>query len=340
MEPERKRAVANHRKIECLLLAGVFFAYGYFHQGGGWAENARFAMVRAMVEEGHYWVDDYLIYARAAKPMGEDLLVRVPVTNATFALGGRTIALTWPDADGREKLINDRLDPRTRRVSLEAVAVDSDLGYAGGHLYPNKAPGTSLLAALPYFFIYHAERLLGVNPDDWWTVTVNAWLTTILSVGLLSAFGSVLVFRLACWFSGDQSYPSLLTAVAFGLGTMFFPLATLLQDQNIAGVLLVASFCLWRRAKQERPAVGPSGDRRRQRGLDDGAEWILRRLRRDHQLRAGGIRDCCGRCPGVAEKARTRRLEMVCPGGSGSLVGDLPLQRRLLWFAVYNELPV
>ena len=88
---------AARRKIEWLLFAAAFFAYGYFHQGGGWAQNARFAMVRAIVEENHYWIDNFLIYFRVGTAEDDTVLARVPVRDATFKIGGATYALTWTD---------------------------------------------------------------------------------------------------------------------------------------------------------------------------------------------------------------------------------------------------
>lgn len=110
---------AARRKIECLLFAAAFFAYGYFHQGGGWAQNARFAMVRALVEQCTYSIDHYLIYMPAETVGGEKLMVRVPVSDATFELGGRTYALMSHDAAGREALINSRQNRgRYRQISI------------------------------------------------------------------------------------------------------------------------------------------------------------------------------------------------------------------------------
>jgi hypothetical protein len=40
------------QRIELLLFVACLFAFAYFHQGGGWNQNARFAEVRAMAEEG------------------------------------------------------------------------------------------------------------------------------------------------------------------------------------------------------------------------------------------------------------------------------------------------
>ena len=46
-----KTSVTEHR-IQWLLFTTAFIAFAYFHQGGGWNQNVRFAMVRAIVEEG------------------------------------------------------------------------------------------------------------------------------------------------------------------------------------------------------------------------------------------------------------------------------------------------
>jgi hypothetical protein len=111
-----------------------------------------------------------------------------------------------------------------------------------GHFHPNKPPGTSLIALPAYFVIYNVERALGMNPDQWWTMTVNAWLTTIFSVGIMSAVGCLLFFRLARKFAGDQTMPALWATIALAFGTTFFPFATILFDHALTASLLLASF--------------------------------------------------------------------------------------------------
>ncbi len=95
----------NERWISWLLLAITFISFAYFHQGGGWNQNARFAMVRAMVEEGKLSIDSYLIYAGAGSDKGTRL-VRIPVRNAEFSLGGKDYAFQWKDTDGRSIPLN------------------------------------------------------------------------------------------------------------------------------------------------------------------------------------------------------------------------------------------
>ena len=40
------------------LAAGLFVSYAYFYQAGGWNQNSRFALVRAIVEHGTVQVDE------------------------------------------------------------------------------------------------------------------------------------------------------------------------------------------------------------------------------------------------------------------------------------------
>ena len=56
-------------RIQWALFAATFVSFAWFHPGGGWNQNARFAMVRAIVEGGTVAIDDYLVY-RPAPPGG------------------------------------------------------------------------------------------------------------------------------------------------------------------------------------------------------------------------------------------------------------------------------
>jgi hypothetical protein len=316
---------AYKRQIQWLLFAVTFVAFAYFHQGGGWNQNGRFAMVRAMVEEGKFWIDSYLIYGSAKTAKGADL-VRVPIRDCEFQFEGKSYTFWWADAYGRPAPINKSLDgvvlgvntaakeldvqvgtdakitfsvandtaitkngapaklgslavkdfvridfgtdakarivasriaaseKGTARdltfVELGQVACTGDVAFDRGHFHPNKAPGTSFIAVPAYFVIYHFERLFGISPDEWWTLTRNAWLTSVFSVGLLSALGCVVFYRLALKLSGGRTLASLLTALTFAFGTMFLPFATMLFEHNIIAVALVASFYFLYRVRE------------------------------------------------------------------------------------------
>ncbi|MCE9609462.1 MAG: hypothetical protein K8R23_04485 [Chthoniobacter sp.] len=239
---------------ELLLFLLTFCGFAYFNQGGGWNQNSRFAEVRAIVEQGRFAIDDFFVYQRDP---ARDELVRVPTDHAEYDFEGQRHALCWVDGEWKFYPISGR--PTAEGTVEEAMHMRSasgDVAYVPqtGHFHPNKPPGTSLLAVPAYFAIFHFERACGINPDHWWTLNVNAWLTTILSVGLISALGSVIFFRLACDFAGDEKMPALLATLALAFGTTFFPFGTILFDHNLTAVLLLASF-YWLREKTAHPVL-------------------------------------------------------------------------------------
>jgi len=47
------------RRRACLIAAVLFVSYAYFYQGGGWNQNSRFDLIRAIVEEHTLIIDSY-----------------------------------------------------------------------------------------------------------------------------------------------------------------------------------------------------------------------------------------------------------------------------------------
>lgn len=235
------------QRIELLLFSACFLAFAYFNQGGGWNQNARFAEVRAMAEQGRFAIDDYLVYKRDTTGEG---LVRLPVRDATYTSGGEQYRLCWVDMVWNLYPVGDHPLPEgVKKAPMVEEVCSGDIAYVSstGHFHPNKPPGTSLIALPGYFLLLQVERLLGIDPDNWWVLTLNAWLTSVCSVGVLSALGCVLFFRLALAFSGGAMLPALLTTLAFAFGTTFFPFGTIMFDHNLTAALLIAAFyCLWR----------------------------------------------------------------------------------------------
>lgn len=232
---------------ELLLFIACVFAFAYFNQGGGWNQNARFAEVRAIVEEGRFAIDNFLVYRRNAE--GNDL-VRIPVENAEYTLEGQRYRLSWVDMEWNLYPVGDHpLGADVEKAPMVELCASGDIGYvpATGHFHPNKPPGTSLLAVPSYFVLYHLERLLGINPDHWWAMNLNVWLCTVCSVGLLSGLGCVLFYRIARDLAGGSPFPATMATLSFAFGTTFFPFGTILFDHNLTAALLIAAFYfLWR----------------------------------------------------------------------------------------------
>ena len=228
------------------MFVGALLAFAYFHQGGGWGQNARFALVRSIVEEGRFAIDSYLVYRGSRGPGDSARLLRLPVRNGEFSFDGKVYAVGWRDAEGQLIPVASSVTAGATVVPIDTVAASEDVSFHGGHFHPNKAPGTSFLAVPGYFAIYWLERLAGNDPDDWWRLTVNAWLTSVLSVGVLSAFGCVLFLRLSGMVWEAQLVPALLTTFVFAYGTMFLPYATMLSEHDVVAVAFIASvYFLW-----------------------------------------------------------------------------------------------
>jgi hypothetical protein len=221
------------RRLETLIFAAAFLAYAWFHQGGGWSQNGRYAMVRAIVEKRAVAIDDFLIY-RASALQGR--LERAKVSNGSFERDGLRIALAWE----RGLRVTGESEPDPASVPVRVVAVSGDLVFARGRFHPNKAPGTAFLAVPAYAGMYAVERAFGIDPDTPKALAVGAWLTGVFSVGLLSALAVVAFHRL----SG-----SLLATAAFAFGTMYFPYATMLFEHDVVAACLVLALYAIGRAR-------------------------------------------------------------------------------------------
>lgn len=115
----------------------------------------------------------------------------------------------------------------------------ADIVKVDDHWYPNKAPGTSFLA-LPAWIL--ASALLSpLELKEELFEHLVCYLTALLTSGLLSAVATVLIFFLIRRMFGDPMLAALL-AVAYGLGTIAFPFATMFFSHQIAGALLVVGF--------------------------------------------------------------------------------------------------
>jgi len=253
--PSDERLGANRRRIERLLFVAAWLAYGFFHQGGGWNQNSRFAMVRAVVEQGRFNVDDYIFYSGVDTESGAIKLQRTSIVDAAFTLGGTEFVLAWPPRNGEVVPMRDNVFG-AQPAPIDRFAATGDLAYARGRFHPNKAPGVALLAVPGYFLVYWVERAVGIDPDALRVLTINAWLTTLLSVGLVSALGCVLMFRLALLLWPQNVWAAAATAVAFGFGTGFFPYATMMFGHNVVAVGLCASLYFLLSAEKATTANG------------------------------------------------------------------------------------
>ncbi len=246
---------ARPARIEALLFAIALLAFAYFHQGGGWSQNARFAMIRAMVESGSLAIDPYLIYRASPAEGSPAHFARIPIHSGEVAIDGTAYALVWGQAPGGARRVDGEPSGSQPTIVVSDSAASGDLAFADGHFYPNKAPGAAFLAVPSYLVLFHLEKLLGADPDAFRTLTLNAWLTSVFSVGLLSALGCVLFYRTAAILCGRASGSTVGATLTLALGTMYFPYATTMYEHNVVAVCVLAAFYFALRAKAEDRAV-------------------------------------------------------------------------------------
>lgn len=197
----------RNRWIEIGVCMILFVTYAYFHQGGGWNQNIRFDQVRAIVESGEFSVNEYYHYE----------IVDEGKTRSVRRSPLRKEGITFQNSD--------------------------DIATYEGRIYPNKPPGTTLLALPAYFVIERVESWLGIDVDRWWPVTLNLYLITALSVGFLGALGGVVFYRTSCaLFPNIAGGHHVAVTLFVFLGTLLLPYATVLFDHVPTAVFLLASF--------------------------------------------------------------------------------------------------
>lgn len=166
-----------------MLLCGVaaFFAYAYFYEAGGWNQNTRFDLVRALVEHRSIQIDEY------AENSGD---------KAPF----------------------------------------------GGHVYADKAPGASFVAAPAVALTRAAMRLASVNPDSRSCLIWQSYVASLTAAALPGALAVMCVWFLARHKVGASSRGATMVALAFGLGTPFWAWASVFYGHTLAALCMLSAF--------------------------------------------------------------------------------------------------
>jgi hypothetical protein len=106
------------------------------------------------------------------------------------------------------------------------------------HIYPAKAPGTTFLAAAPFWLSMQLLRLFDLSAAWYWHLV--AYFTTILTTGLLSALSAVVMYRALVGLTNDPR-SAFLAVITVWLGSISFPFSTLfLGHQQVASQLVFA----------------------------------------------------------------------------------------------------
>ncbi len=130
--------------------------------------------------------------------------------------------------------------------AIDAYAANTgDVSRYGAHVYANKAPGLSFLAAIPYAVLFAIERG-HFEAGNAVPLTINSYLCTVATVGVLAAIVPALFYREgrrrglpAPWLAG--------IALTIAFATQLFPYSTMLVAQVPSASLMFAAFVLARR---------------------------------------------------------------------------------------------
>jgi hypothetical protein len=136
-----------------------------------------------------------------------------------------------------------------RYNTADVVTIERASGAT--HVYPNKAPGTSLLAVAPFWLWKHALRPLPVDEQVYWHAV--AFLTILSTISLLSALAAVAMYTVLRRITGDVAF-SALAVIAVWLGTICFPFSTLFFSHQQAAAQLVLAFWFLFRLRTDGPA--------------------------------------------------------------------------------------
>jgi hypothetical protein len=112
----------------------------------------------------------------------------------------------------------------------------------GGHSYINKPPMASLLAAIPYAFVFAAEKFLHAPIDD--MTRTNRWIATALSIGLCGACIGPVLYLYGRRRIGASAPAALAVAAAVLFGTGIFPYSTMLFAQIPSALFLLLAVVL------------------------------------------------------------------------------------------------
>src|SRR4051812_3301329 len=121
---------------------------------------------------------------------------------------------------------------------IDAYAGNSgDLSIFNGHVYANKAPALSWLAALPYFLVH---LLLG-TPGNALAIGIASYLSTLFTVGVLAALVPAMLFLEARRRGVDAMWAATV-ALIVAFATEMLPYSTLMMVAAPSGALMLIAY--------------------------------------------------------------------------------------------------
>ncbi|MFZ0657409.1 MAG: PA14 domain-containing protein [Candidatus Binataceae bacterium] len=142
----------------------------------------------------------------------------------------------------RFDLMRSILERRSLWIDGFAGYNTADIINFGGHIYSVKAPGTSIVAMLPWEALRLWLMPLLTNHEDlYWALTT--YLTIVLTTGLLISILCVVMYRFARFLGASEGRSAAL-ALILGFGTIAFPYATEMTGEPFAAAFAFIAFYL------------------------------------------------------------------------------------------------
>src|ERR1700682_3527510 len=131
--------------------------------------------------------------------------------------------------------------------AIEASAANTgDVSFANGHVYANKSPALSWLAAIVYWPLHAIEQARGIDAGNVHVVTLNAYVCTLFVVALPAALVPALLYVLARRRRFAPG-PSALVALSIAFASQLFPFATIFMIHAPSALLLLVALTSERR---------------------------------------------------------------------------------------------
>jgi len=116
-----------------------------------------------------------------------------------------------------------------------------DIVSVGGHTFPNKAPGTTLLGLAPWRLTRFALSVLPL--DNGKQLVLTMYLLTILMAAVPTALISLMILRFLAR-SGWTTTSATMIAIGYGVGSIAFPWATTFFGHQLAAYFAFGAFYL------------------------------------------------------------------------------------------------
>ena len=122
--------------------------------------------------------------------------------------------------------------------SIDGYLNTGDVSIVGGHMYSNKAPALSWIAAIPYSILYASERVAGIDPTAIEAIEFNVYICTLICVALPGALIAWMLYRYGR-IKGFTAGWSALIALTATLATQLLPYSTIFMVHVTSGALLL-----------------------------------------------------------------------------------------------------